>query len=284
MAQEVKLFPSRELHRLLNTKYKPLTRQQSDRYAVQYRQTKDEKVAQKAAQHLINGVSKLFASEIYKNQRKFRVALGQDITFDELFNQMSYMVLNGIKQGKYDHTKLNLKSWTFWAIMPLTKNPIKVMGDKFASKNKGKILNIDKPFKGADDVTLGSVIPDESQYVDVQKDYTVKTKSDKLQKAISKLNKQQRQIIQTLFGYIPVKPEWQSKTGKVNAASIGRGMGIEGAKMRGIIEKILEKLRDQLKQSNFDKYFALDRLIQMYSGKRKFYKNRLLNKKQWNLL
>lgn len=272
-----KLYPSKDLQRIINN-YHPLTQEQSDKWVKQYMKTGSEK----SANAIINGISRLFAKVITKNDRKFVIALGEDITYDDIFNQMTVMVLKGIKQGKYDVKKSKLNTWAQWAIMPLVITPVKVMGDKFISVNRGNITNIDAKFKGSEDGTLGDILPDDS--VDVQKDYTTDLQNDKLDKAIKKLTKDQQQIILTLFGYIPIKKQWQSKTGKVNAASIGRGLGIQAAKMRGIIEKILQKLRNYLKQSKYDKYHSLDRLIQMYSGKRKFYKSALLNKRQWDLL
>jgi RNA polymerase sigma factor (sigma-70 family) len=231
-----RLNPSNSTKSLIN-KCNPLSEEEVRVWLEEYMRKK----SQKAATALLNSVTKIFASEIYKNERKFLKTI-PDATFDDIFNEMALMFLKGLSQNKFDPDKSKLDTWAYWAVMPLVRNPVRVMGSKFASSHTH--VDINKPH-GQDGGTIANVLPDTS--VDLEKDYEAGEKHRELQKAISKLNRKDQEIIKSLFGFIPVKKDWQSKTGKINASSIARGEGVSPNLMRKRIADILQQLRKELK-------------------------------------
>lgn len=274
------LYPSPPIKKLID-KYNPIPQQQIVPIIDKYIQTKSDIYAQK----ILNAISKIFAKQIYKNQSKFIAALGPQASFDDIFNQMTIAIFKFI--DRYDSSKTKFNTWVTNALWPITKDPVRMMGSKFNTEYKGKMIDINKPISSSESgATIASLIADGD--ADVQKQLEDEIQDAKLKKAISKLNRQQQQIIKQLFGFDPPKKQWSKvlKDGSVtvNAVTIGRALGYSPGKMRAIIAKILQKLRKQLIQSKYDKYFAFDRLIQMYSGRRKFNKSALLNRKDWEML
>lgn len=276
----MRLYPSQTLRRLLN-KYKPVPQQQIVPIIEQYLQTKSNK----SATIILNAISKIFAKQISKNESKFIAALGPEATYDDIFNQMTVAIFKFI--DRYDPSKTKFNTWVQNALWPITKDPVKLMGNRFNNQYKGKMININKPVGSSESgATIADLIADGD--ADVQKQLEDQIQDNKLKDAISKLTKQQQQIVKTLFGFIDPKPQWSKvlRNGKVtvNAVTIGKGLGYSPGIMRAKIAKIMQKLRQYLVQAKYDKYFGFDRLIEMYKGRRKFNKYHLLNRKDWELL
>lgn len=269
MAQ--KLFASPATQAILR-KYKPLSKEQEIQYAEQYNKKKSDK----AATALLNGVSHLFANKINKNQGAF-LKYVPEATYDDVFNAMVLQFFKFLHEFNPKKSKLN--TWAEYTIMPVYKDPLRHMGDKFKAKHQ--TVDIDKPFAGTED-TIADILPDGS--VDIQAQWERGIKNRKLQNAIKKLNSQDRDIILNLMGYVkPPKKEW-SKTLKdgtvtINATTIAKGLNISPDRVRTKVANILKKLRTELAQSNFDRYFELNRLIERYDKpRRKWSKYDLLNK------
>lgn len=246
-----RLIPSRETIRIIN-RYKPLSKQQQIKWTQEYKKRKSSK----AAQVLINAVSKLFASQIKRNQTKFVKTL-PEATYDDIFNQMVLSFLQGMPT--YDPTKSSLTTRAMFTSMPITKNPYQVMGNRFAAAHRP--ANIDKPV-GDTDMTIGGLIPDKGG--SPQDNYYVRKNKGRIMRAIKKLDKQDQQIALSLYGFIPIKKQWQTKTGKINPSSIARGEGVHPDRMRRRIGKIEDILRSQLRQnklSRYQKINKIDRLI-----------------------
>ena len=269
MAQ--KLFASPATQSILR-KYKPLTKEQEIKYTEQYKKTKSDK----SATALLNGVSHLFASKINKNQGAF-LKYVPEATYDDIFNAMVLQFFKFIHEFNPKKSKLN--TWTEYTIMPVYKDPLRHMGNKFSAKHK--TVDIDKPFAGTED-TIADILPDGS--VDIQAQWERGIKNRKLQNAIKKLNSQDRDIILNLMGYVkPPKKEWskvlKDGTVSINATTIARGLNMSPDRVRTRVANILKKLRTELAQSKFDRYFQLNRLIERYDNpKRKYSKYDILNK------
>lgn len=250
-----KLIASPTVQKLIN-KYKPLEAEEEKYWVDEYNKTRSERSQMK----LLNAISKIFASEINKNQSRF-IAEVPEATYDDIFQQMVLAFFKGLKN--FDPKKSRLSTWTTWEIMPIVRTPLKVMGNKFARKHN--VVNIDSPINDSGD-TVASLLPDTS--VDIEKDYSSGSKKSKLMSAIRKLDKQSQEYVMALFKYTKPK-KWLDKYGKVTATSIAKEQGISVDRMYTRIEKILKKLRSLLKQGKFDRYYSIDRLIEYYSRKKR---------------
>ena len=215
-------------------KYKPLTKEEEYKYVEEYRKNRSEK----AAAALLFGVVRVFASAIYNNESKFLAQI-PDVTFDDLFNEMVLRFYT--KLPEFDPSQAKLNTWITWNIKPLVLNTVKTMRRKFDTKHRPKSL--DEPVTKDGD-SLGKFLPDGS--IDVEDNYEKGSQKNKLERAIKKLKKEDQEIIMNLFGYVEPKKEWQSKTGKINAASIARGMGISADRVRARVERILTQLKSDL--------------------------------------
>ncbi len=250
-----KLFASSSVQKIIN-RYKPLDKDEEIYWINQYKKTHSEK----SQMVLLNAVSKIFAHEINKNEPRF-IAGVPEATYDDIFQQMVLAFFKGLKN--FDPKKSRLSTWTTWEIMPIVRTPLKVMGDKFARKHG--TVNIDMPINDAGD-TVATLLPDKT--LDIEDSYETGKKKSKLMSAIRKLDKQSQEYIMALFKY--TKPEkWVDKYGKITATSIAKEQGISVDRMYTRIDKILKQLRSILKQSKFDKYYTIDRLIEYYSRVKK---------------
>ena len=252
MAQ--KLYASNATRSIIN-KYKPLKKEDEIKWMEEYKKTKSDK----SATALLNGISKVFANAINKNERVFLKTL-PDATYDDIFNQMALMFFK--KLPEFDPTKSKLNTWTTWQILPMVLNPDKTMRNKFATHNK--VTQLDNKMSDDGD-SFATQLPDGT--INVESDWETGQRNKKLANAIKKLNKEEQELISQMFGYEKPKKEWQSKTGKINAASIARGMGISADRVRAKLARAMDKLKSELKQSNFDQYFAIDKLITQYKNR-----------------
>ena len=245
MAQ--KLFASPATQAILR-KYKPLSKEQEFKYAEQYKKTKSDK----AANALLNGVSHLFANKINKHEGAF-LKYVPDATYDDIFNTMVLQFFKYLHEFNPKKSKLN--TWTEYTIMPVYRDPLRHMGDKFKAHHK--VVDMDKPFAGSEE-TIANILPDGS--IDIEAAWERGIKNRKLLNAIKKLSPQDRDIILNLMGYIdPPKKEWSKtlKDGKVtiNATTIARGLGISPDRVRTKVANIFKKLRTELAENNFQRYF-----------------------------
>lgn len=264
-----KLIPSNHIKSMIN-RYKPLKKDEEIKWMEEY---KNNKSGNKATEVLLNGVSKLFASAIYKNENKFLASV-PEATYDDLFQQMCMMFLKKLPEFNPHRSKLN--TWATWQIMPLVKTPVKVMGDKFARTHK--MVNIDKPLD-VNGNSIATTLPDGSASVEDR--FTTGSEKDRLTKAMKKLSKEDQEIILNFYGFVRPKKEWQSKTGKINAASIARGMGQPADKIRSRIAKIKKQLVKYLNQSSHRKYFDVDSYIRDYERRNKGSRIRLKDLILW---
>ena len=251
MAQN--LYPSPALQKILK-QYKPLNKEEEIKYTEEYKKTKSNK----AATALLNGVSHLFANKIYKHEGAF-LKYVPGATFDDIFNAM---VLQFFKYfHEFNPKKSKLNTWTEYTIMPVYKDPLRHMGDKFRAKHK--VIDMDKTFNDSE-TSIAEILSDGS--VDIEGEWERGIKNRQLLSAIKKLPSLDREIILNLMGYVkPPKKEW-SKTLKdgtktINATTIAKGLNISPDRMRTKIAKILNTLRTELTESNFDKYVEIGRLI-----------------------
>lgn len=280
----MRLRPSPQLKKLID-KYQPLPTDQLHEVVAHYVKHRDQPSATK----IIKAISRIFSKAISRNQAKFIAAFGPEVTYDDIFNQMTVAIFKFI--DRFDPTQSKFDTWVNNALFPIIKQPLKVMGKhmgaKFGNVNKGNMVDINKPIGTSEGgATIGDLISDGDK--SIQDKLQDEIQHDKLMKAISKLKPQDQKVIRVLFEFDPPPEGWYKKLKdgsiSVNAATIARGKNIEPGMMRGLIAKMMRQLRDELIQQKFDKYFALDRLIQMYSGRKKFNKSYLLNKKDWQMM
>ena len=269
MAQRLVASPT--LQKLLR-QYKPLSKEEEIKYAEEYKKNKSEK----AAMALLNGVSRLFANKINRHEGAF-LKYAPEATYDDIFDTMVLQFFKYLHE--FDPKKSKLNTWAEYTIMPIYKDPLRSMGDKFKAKHQ--VVDMDKPFSGSED-TIAEILPDGT--IDIESEWERGVKNRKLQNAIRKLSPLDREIILNLMGYVkPPKKEW-SKTLKdgtvtINASTIARGLNISPDRVRTRVANILKKLRSELAESNFDRYFELNRLIQRYDNPRKKWsKYDILNK------
>jgi len=88
---------------------------------------------------------------------------------------------------EFNPKKSKLNTWTEYTIMPVYKDPLRHMGNKFSAKHK--IVDIDKPFAGTE-ATIADILPDGT--VDIEAEWERGIKNRKLQNALRKLPPQDR--------------------------------------------------------------------------------------------
>lgn len=239
------LIPSKETKRLIS-KNKPLSKEEELYWVDEYNNGKREK----AQLILLNGITKVFANEISKNNRHFLKTI-PSATYDDIFNKMVYMFLKKLPEFDPNISKLN--TWATWQITPLIKNPAGTMGSKFESNNK--FSSIDKKYGSGDDnsdMTLGDMLPDGS--IDIESDYNKTKERQKILNALKKLKKDDREIIMALMGFSNPPDDWKSSTGKVNIANIAKAKGVNHMNIHGKVKRIYDELRAELRQSKLKKY------------------------------
>lgn len=255
-----KLIPSSHLKKLISQS-KQLSQEEINKWVEEYQKTKSKK----SAEMILNHVSKMFATQIYQRDRLFSKET-PELTFEDIFNQMVLFLFK--KLPDFDNKKSQFQTFAMWSIYPIIKNPGKTFKKRFERENPH--VSLDKAVKNSkndEDATISKFIADENSDIEaeMEKDY----QRSQIKNAINKLSPSDKEIVMNLFGFVTPKPEWTSKTGKVTVSSIARGMGQSNAYVKKKLTKILADLSSYLKQSRFDRYFELSRLITEYNHRQR---------------
>ena len=170
---------------------------------------------------LLGGVSKMFANEIYKNDRKgVWTTTIPNAEFDDIFMKMVELFFTNLH--KFDPDKAKLSTWTFHQMKPVILNPVRTFGNRFNKTHNP--ASIDKQHGAGDEnLTLADKLDDGG--AGIVADYFSSKEQTDIMKALRNLPKFERELIMVLMGFKSAPKEWKDNNGKVTQASISRAIG-----------------------------------------------------------
>lgn len=195
---------------------------------------------------LLGGVSKMFADEIYKNDRKevWSTTI-PNADFDDIFMKMVELFFTHLH--KFDPDKSKLSTWTFHQMKPVILNPVRTFGNRFNYTHKPAAMDKQRG-TGDGDLTLADKLGDGGD--DAVADYFSSKEQTKIMKALKKLPKFKRELIMVLMGFKSAPKEWKDNKGKVTQASISRAIGKGNNRMyiKREVDGALNILRKELSE------------------------------------